>query len=46
MFLEKHLIKSQKEKNAILISPKKLSVLIEILKKLTENSYDAKFKLS
>ena len=40
-FFNNYLIKSLKEKNAMLVSPKKLSVLIENLKRLTESQYDA-----
>jgi hypothetical protein len=45
-FFNDYLIKSLKEKNAMLVQPKKLSSLIENLKRLHESQYDAAFKLT
>jgi hypothetical protein len=45
-FFASYQIKSQKEKNAILISPHNLASFIEDLKVLVELGYDAMFKLT
>ncbi len=45
-FLTNYTIKSQKEKNAILISPQSLSHFIENLKVLVDLGYEAQFKLT
>ena len=45
-FFASYQIKSQKEKNAILISPHNLASFLEDLKVLVELGYDAMFKLT
>ena len=45
-FLSNYTIKSQKEKNAILISPQSLTHFTENLKVLVDLGYEAQFKLT
>jgi hypothetical protein len=45
-FTSSYQIKSLKEKSAILISPKKLTLFIESLKTLVDSQYDGSFKLA
>ena len=45
-FCSQYMIKSLKEKSAIMIQPKKLSLFIESLKTLVDGGYDASLKLS
>jgi hypothetical protein len=45
-FLTNYTIKSQKEKNAILISPQSLAQFIDNLKVLVDLGYEAQFKLT
>lgn len=45
-FLTNYTIKSQKEKNAILISPQSLTQFIDNLKVLVDLGYEAQFKLT
>ena len=44
--MSNYTIKSQKEKNAVLIAPQSLSAFIDNLKVLVDLNYEAQFKLT